>query len=158
MNGDKAFEEDLTAFLDISRSFGGRGVDFLAHLALEKAQDRYDPAAEKVSLMTMHAAKGLEFPVVFVAGCEDGLIPYRRNKGVQGDLLEERRLFYVALTRAQEKIYLTHAKRRLWFGQRTLQHASPFLEAVAAELKEYWKPFSARRPLKKEDPQLSLFD
>jgi len=89
MSGNKAFEQDLTTFLDLARSFEDRGVDFLAHLALEKAQDRYDPAAEKVSLMTMHAAKGLEFPVVFVAGCEDGLIPYRRKKGEQGDLLEE---------------------------------------------------------------------
>ena len=158
MCGNKAFEEDLTAFLDLSRSFEDRGVDFLAHLALEKAQDRYDPVTEKVSLMTMHAAKGLEFPVVFIAGCEDGLIPYRRKKGEQGDLLEERRLFYVALTRAQEKIYLTHARRRLWFGQRTLQHTSPFLEAVQEDLKEYKRPFSARPPRKKQDPQLRLFE
>ncbi len=158
MSGNKAFEQDLTAFLDLARSFEGRGVDFLAHLALEKAQDRYDPAAEKVSLMTMHAAKGLEFPVVFIAGCEDGLIPYQRKKGEQGDLLEERRLFYVALTRAQEKIYLTHAKRRLWFGKRTLQHISSFLEAVQEDLKEHKKPFSARPARKKEDSQLSLFE
>ncbi|MBW2330037.1 MAG: UvrD-helicase domain-containing protein [Deltaproteobacteria bacterium] len=158
MSGNKAFEQDLTAFLDLARSFEGRGVDFLAHLALEKAQDRYDRAAEKVSLMTMHAAKGLEFPVVFVAGCEDGLIPYQRKKGEQGDLLEERRLFYVALTRAQEKIYLTHAKRRLWFGERTLQYTSPFLEAVQEDLKEHKKPFSARPARKKEDSQLSLFE
>jgi DNA helicase-2/ATP-dependent DNA helicase PcrA len=158
MCDDKAFKEDLTAFLDLSKSFEGRGVDFLAHLALEKAQDRYDPAAEKVSLMTMHAAKGLEFPVVFIAGCEDGLIPYRRKQVEQGDFLEERRLFYVALTRAQEKIYLTRSKRRLWFGQRTLQHASPFLAAVEEDLKEHKKPFPARPVLKKEDTQLSLFE
>jgi uncharacterized protein (TIGR00375 family) len=160
MGGDKAFREDLTAFLDLSgaRAFEDRGVDFLAHLALEKAQDCYEPAAEKVSLMTMHAAKGLEFPVVFIAGCEDGLIPYRRRKGEQGDFLEERRLFYVALTRAQEKIYLTHAKRRLWFGHRSVQHTSPFLEAVQEDLKEYKKPFSARPARKKQDPQLRLFE
>ncbi|MCK4389717.1 MAG: UvrD-helicase domain-containing protein [Desulfobacterales bacterium] len=158
MCGNKTFNEDLTAFLDLSRSFEDRGVDFLAHLALERAQDRYDPVAEKVSLMTMHAAKGLEFPVVFIAGCEDGLIPYRRKRGEQGDLLEERRLFYVALTRAQEKIYLTHAKRRLLFGQRTLQHPSPFLEAVEENLKEHRKPFLPRQAVKKNDPQLSLFE
>jgi DNA helicase-2/ATP-dependent DNA helicase PcrA len=158
MCDDKAFKEDLTAFLDLSKSFEGRGVDFLAHLALEKAQDRYDPAAEKVSLMTMHAAKGLEFPVVFIAGCEDGLIPYRRKQVEQEDLLEERRLFYVALTRAQEKIYLTRSKRRLGFGQRTLQHASPFLGAVEEDLKEHKKPFPARPALKTEDTQLSLFE
>ena len=157
MDGDKAFKENLTTFLELSRSFEDRGADFLAHLALERAQDLYDPAAEKVALMTMHAAKGLEFAVVFITGCEDGLIPYQRRKGEQGDLLEERRLFYVALTRAQEKVYLSHAKRRLWFGKRTLQHISPFLEAVEENLKEYEKPFSAKPALKKQDPQLSLF-
>jgi DNA helicase-2/ATP-dependent DNA helicase PcrA len=157
MSGNKAFEQDLAAFSDLSGFFKDRGVDFLAHLALEKAQDRYDRAAERVSLMTMHAAKGLEFPVVFIAGCEDGLIPYRTKKPNEGDVQEERRLFYVALTRAQEKIYLTHAKRRLWFGKRTLQHASPFLGEVEEELKEHKKPFSARRARKKEDMQLRLF-
>lgn len=158
MCGHKGFKEDLTAFLCLSKSFEGQGVNFLAHLALEKAQDRYDPAAEMVSLMTMHAAKGMEFPVVFIAGCEDGLIPYRKKQGGQGNLLEERRLFYVALTRAQAKIYLTHAKRRLWFGQRTAQRVSPFLEAVEEDLKEHKKPFSPRPALKKQDPQLRLFE
>jgi uncharacterized protein (TIGR00375 family) len=158
MSGNKAFEEGLTAFLDLSRSFEDRGVDFLAHLALENARDRYEPAAEKVSLMTMHAAKGLEFPVVFITGCEDGLVPYRRKKGEQGDLLEERRLFYVALTRAQEKIYLTHAKKRLWFGKRTLQHTSPFLEDVEEDLKQYNKPFSGKPRSRIEEVQLSLFE
>lgn len=158
MSGNKTFEEDLTTFLDLSRSFQDRGLDFLAHLALEKAQDRYDAAAEKVSLMTMHAAKGLEFPVVFIAGCEDGLIPFKRKKDEQGDLVEERRLFYVALTRAQEKIYLTHARRRLRFGQRTLQHTSPFLEAVEEDLKEHKKPFSGKPSLRKKDFQLRLFE
>ena len=158
MSQDEAFEEDLASLLSLSRSHGNRGVDFLAHLALERAQDRYDPVAETVSLMTIHAAKGLEFPVVFISGCEDGLIPYRREKGKQGDPLEEKRLFYVALTRAKEEIYLTHAKKRLWFGERTLQHISPFLESVDEDLKQYNRPFSARQALKKKDPQLSLFD
>jgi superfamily I DNA/RNA helicase len=158
MDGDKAFEEDLSAFSDLSRSFGDRSVDFLAHLALERAQDRYDHAAEKVSLMTMHAAKGLEFPVVFIAGCEDGLIPYRRTTGEEGDPLEERRLFYVALTRAQEKIYVSHTRKRLLFGQRTLQRISPFLEAIKKELKEHQKPFPAKPGRKKEDAQLTLFE
>jgi len=157
MHGDNVFEEDLTTFLGLSRSFD-RSVDFLAHLALEGAQDRYDPAAEKVSLLTIHAAKGLEFPVVYIAGCEDGLIPYRRKNGEHGDILEERRLFYVALTRAKEKIYLTHASRRFWFGQRTLQEASPFLKAVEENLKEYDKPFPRKPGRKKGDLQMSLFE
>jgi uncharacterized protein (TIGR00375 family) len=158
MDGGHAFEEDLKILLDLSESFGDRGSDFVAYLVLERAQDCYDPAAEKVALMTMHAAKGLEFPVVFIAGCEDGLVPYHRKRGEKGDRLEERRLFYVALTRAQEKVYLTHAKRRLWFGKRTVQRISPFLEAVEEDLKEYKKPFLARPGTKQEDPQLSLFE
>ena len=158
MDEDEDFEKNLKTFLDLSESFEDRSADFLAHLALERAQDCYDPGAEKVALMTMHAAKGLEFPVVFIAGCEDGLIPYQRKKGEKGDPLEERRLFYVALTRAQEKVYLTHAKKRLWFGKRTVQGISPFLEAVEEDLKEYEKPFLPKRALKKEDPQLRLFE
>ena len=158
MGGDKAFEEDITVLLGLSRCFESRVPEFLAHLALEGVQDRYDPTAEKVSLMTMHAAKGLEFPVVFVAGCEDGLIPYRKTEGQQGDILEERRLFYVAMTRAQERIYLTHAKKRLLYGRKILQNPSPFLEAVEENLKEYVKPLPMKRGRKKEDPQLRLFE
>jgi superfamily I DNA/RNA helicase len=158
MDEDEDFEKNLKTFLGLSESFEDRSADFLAHLALERAQDCYDPGAEKVALMTMHAAKGLEFPVVFIAGCEDGLIPYQRKKGEKGDPLEERRLFYVALTRAQEKVYLTHAKKRLWFGKRTVRGISPFLEAVEEDLKEYEKPFLPKRALKKEDPQLRLFE
>jgi superfamily I DNA/RNA helicase len=158
MGGDKAFEEDVTALIALSRSFGSRSLAFLANLALEGAQDRYDPAAEKVSLMTMHAAKGLEFPVVFIAGCEDGLIPYRRTDSEQGDILEERRLFYVAMTRARERVYLTRAKRRLRYGKKILQNPSPFLEAVEENLKEYVKPISTKRGRRKKDPQLTLFE
>jgi superfamily I DNA/RNA helicase len=127
-------------------------------LALEGAQDRYDPSAEKVSLMTMHAAKGLEFPVVFIIGCEDGLIPYRKTDGEPGDIMEERRLFYVAMTRAQERIYLTHVKRRLLYGRKIMQNPSPFLAAVEENLKEYEKPMLVGHRRKKKDPQLTLFE
>jgi superfamily I DNA/RNA helicase len=158
MDGDKAFEEDVAALLALSRSFGSRSLEFLAHLALEGAQDRYDPTAEKVSLMTMHAAKGLEFPVVFITGCEDGLIPYRRTDSAQGDPVEERRLFYVAMTRAQERIYLTRARRRLLYGKKISPNPSPFLEAVEEDLKEYAKPMPEKRAPRKKDPQLTLFE
>jgi superfamily I DNA/RNA helicase len=158
LGGEKTFNEDLAALRHGSKSFENRGVDFLAHLALEQPQDRYDRVAEKVPLMTMHAAKGLEFPVVFVAGCEDGLVPYRRKGDEEADLNEERRLFYVAMTRAREKIYLTRANRRLWFGHRTVQQASPFLDAIEENLKEYDKPSLGGRGRPKKDLQLSLFD
>jgi len=155
---DKTFEESVRTLLALSRPFGDRSAEFLAHLALEKEQDLYDPRAETVPLMTMHASKGLEFPVVFIAGCENGLIPYRRREDDEGSLEEERRLFYVALTRAKEKVYLTHANRRQRFGQKTVQHISPFLEAIEAELKQHEKPFSGKPAGKRQDSQLSLFD
>lgn len=158
MSNDKAFEEDLSAFLDLARSFDGRAVDFPAYLALERAQDRYDPCAEKVSVMTIHAAKGLEFPVVFVAGCEDGLLPYKRHRSNECDIEEEGRLFYVAMTRARQKVYLTHCVKRRLFGETTNRNASPFLSFLQEQLKEYEKPFAGRPKRKRKDMQLSLFD
>jgi DNA helicase-2/ATP-dependent DNA helicase PcrA len=151
-----AYEENLGILLTFSRSFGDRSTEFLARLSLENEQDLYDPRAERVALMTMHASKGLEFPVLFIAGCEDGLIPYRRGK--DEDLREERRLFYVALTRAQEEVFLTHTKQRRWFGKKTEQHISPYLEAIEEDLKLYKKPFSGRSTFKKKSSQLSLFE
>ncbi len=158
MSDDIAFEENLGTLLNMSRSFGEQSAQFLAHLALESEQDLYDPGVEKVALMTMHASKGLEFPVVFIAGCEDGLIPYRKKKSEDVDLPEEKRLFYVALTRAQENVFLTHASQRLWFGQKTKQRLSPFLEAIEEDLKQHKRPFSRMPAPQKKDAQLSLFD
>ena len=158
MSDDTAFEENLGILLTISRPFGDRSAAFLAHLSLENEQDFYDPRAERVALMTMHASKGLEFPVLFIAGCEDGLIPYRRKRDEDQDLREEKRLFYVALTRAQEEVFLTHTKQRLWFGQKTVRHVSPYLEAIKEDLKQYKKPFSGRSTSKKRSAQLNLFE
>ncbi len=160
MSDDKAFEENLTTLLDISRSFQDRTSEFLAYLALESEQDMFDPRAERVTLMTMHASKGLEFPVLFISGCEDGLIPYGKAKDKKGgeDLAEERRLFYVALTRAGQKVFLTHVHKRLWFGRMTAQRISPFVEAIEEDLKQYKKPFSRRPAPKTEQRQLKLFD
>lgn len=158
MSHDTAFEENLRVLLTLARSFKDRSTEFLAHLSLENEQDMYDPRAERVALMTMHASKGLEFPVLFIAGCEDGLIPYRRKRDEDQDLREERRLFYVALTRAQEEVFLTHANKRLWFGKKTVQQVSPYLETIQEDLKQCKKPFSGRSTSKKKSAQLSLFE
>ena len=72
---------------------------------------------KKFSLMTMHAAKGLEFPVVFITGCEENLIPFKQRNSEQADIEEERRLFYVAMTRAKDRLYLTRAKKRRIYGK-----------------------------------------
>jgi DNA helicase II / ATP-dependent DNA helicase PcrA len=114
-----------------------RPVDlFLAHVALVTDADQQDAAADAVVLMTLHNAKGLEFPFVFMAGMEDGLFPMARAYDEPHELEEERRLCYVGITRARRKLYLTHARRRRR-GKEWLDAApSPFLESVPEELVE----------------------
>ena len=103
--------------------FEDRLGDFLETITLQSETDAYDPRADRVTLMSLHASKGLEFPVVFIVGCEEGLLPYER-KGEAVDVEEERRLFYVGLTRAGRKLILTHARKRVpvrpVHGERTL--------------------------------------
>jgi superfamily I DNA/RNA helicase len=156
MSADKGFAEFLKRLLALSSPFGAAATAFLANLSLEREDDLYDPAAERVVLMTMHASKGLAFAVLFVAGCEDGLIPFRR-KDRAGDLSEEKRLFYVALTRAREKVFLTRAEQRLWLGRKIKPPLSPYVEAIQEDLKDHRSPFSKRHREKKKDSQLNLF-
>ena len=85
--------------------FEDRLADFLETITLQSETDAYDPRADRVTLMSLHASKGLEFPVVFIVGCEEGLLPYER-KGEAVDVEEERRLFYVGLTRVSESLSL----------------------------------------------------
>lgn len=102
--------------------------DFLQEVALMSSADT-DSSAEKVTLMTLHAAKGLEFPVVFMAGMEDGLFPSVRSlEAGPKQLEEERRLCYVGMTRAKEELFLTYAQSRAQFGQRSYNMPSRFLE------------------------------
>ncbi len=129
---------------------------FLEALALQKETDLYDPRADRVTLMTLHAAKGLEFPVVFIVGCEEGLLPYQRNEAA--DVAEERRLFYVGMTRARQKLILTHTQSRYLFGQQQNNPPSRFIADIEQALKEIEKA-SRRKPPKEapENPQLRLF-
>jgi superfamily I DNA/RNA helicase len=107
----------------------------LESLLLEGEQDRWRRAAERVSVMSCHAAKGLEFPIVFVVACEDGVIPYiPPDAAAPADELEERRLFYVAMTRAQRVLYLTHSRKRTLFGTLRETRRTPFLQAVPQDL------------------------
>jgi DNA helicase-2/ATP-dependent DNA helicase PcrA len=107
---------------------------FLAHVSLVADVDQHDPLADAVALMTLHNAKGLEFPIVFITGLEDGLFPMMRAYDAPADLEEERRLFYVGVTRAERKLYLAHARRRRRGGQYMDGTPSPFLESVPTEL------------------------
>jgi len=123
---------------------------------LGQNEEQIEYNVEKVSLMSVHAAKGLEFPIVFLVGCEDSLFPLDLV-GMKGDPQEERRLFYVGMTRAKEHLYLIHAKRRQLFGQTLMQSPSTYLADIAEELKAYE---SSRRATPKKDPdaaQMKLF-
>ncbi len=132
---------------------------FLTGATLEQEADAHDARADRVALMTLHAAKGLEFPVVFMVGCEEGLLPYiRAGQDADTDIAEERRLFYVGMTRAQEKLVLTNAQRRLLYGQMLEQPVSRFVADIESSLLALEKP-TPRKAVREEpdDLQLSLF-
>ncbi len=109
---------------------------FLQQVALVADIDRHDPDADAVTMMTLHNAKGLEFPVVFISGLEDGLFPLRRAYDEPAELEEERRLFYVGITRAEDKLFLTHARQRRRAGDIMHGRLSPFVEAIPEHLVE----------------------
>jgi DNA helicase-2/ATP-dependent DNA helicase PcrA len=125
--------------------------DFLDHAALVSDADEYKAEAQ-VTLMTMHSAKGLEFPLVFIAGLEEGLFPHSRANESQNDLEEERRLCYVAITRAEKYLYLSHAMKRRVYGEELPSEPSRFLMEFPIELIEdqskgaSWLRFASRSP------------
>ncbi|HEX3131825.1 MAG TPA: UvrD-helicase domain-containing protein [Thermoanaerobaculia bacterium] len=114
---------------------------FLAEVALGAEVDTWDPRAEGVSLLTLHASKGLEFPVVFLVGCEDGLLPLiwpgsTPESTPAEDLAEERRLFFVGITRARSKLFLFHSRKRTLRGETAAARPSPFLADLQDRLLE----------------------
>lgn len=111
--------------------------DFLAHVSLIADVDNMDNGQDKVVLMTMHSAKGLEFPVVFLAGMEEGVFPSYRSIGEESEMEEERRLCYVGITRAKEKLFLTLAKSRTLFGNTTYNRQSRFIDEIPEDLLKY---------------------
>ncbi|MDD5628489.1 MAG: 3'-5' exonuclease, partial [Elusimicrobia bacterium] len=103
---------------------------------LEHFRDREAAApGERITLMTAHRAKGLEFPVVFLTGCEEGVLPYRREGGPETSREEERRLFYVAMTRAKDRLFLSYARKRFLFGRTWEQPPSDFVADIETELR-----------------------
>lgn len=128
-------EENLGAFVDSAKEFvemnpDGTLDDFLNHVALITDVDALDEEESRVKLMTVHAAKGLEFPVVFVVGMEEGLFPHINALDDEAALEEERRACYVALTRAKTKLYITAAQERMAFGKTRVQDISRFVEEI----------------------------
>lgn len=109
---------------------------FLEEVALYTEADRDDGSDDKVTLMTIHSAKGLEFPNIFVIGLEDGIFPSSRSFDNEEDLEEERRLAYVAITRAKKKLYITSASQRMLYGQTQRNVTSRFIREIGSELIE----------------------
>src|SRR5918912_317819 len=128
-------QELVNAAVDYDREEGGGLRDFIDAAALVSDTDQYKRDAP-VTLMTMHAAKGLEFPVVFVVGMEDGLFPHSRAAADPAELEEERRLCYFAITRAGKFLYVTHAMKRRVYGEELASEPSQFLNEMPLDLME----------------------
>jgi DNA helicase-2/ATP-dependent DNA helicase PcrA len=143
--------ELLDAIGEFARENPGATIDgFLELVALITDYDQWDDKGNAVTLMTLHSAKGLEFPVVFITGLEEGLFPLLRQEESDSDLEEERRLFYVGATRAKEKLYLAHAFERARFGAETSAALpSRFLEELHPDFIEQ----TARRRARAPEPQ-----
>lgn len=127
--------ENLEEFKSITRGFEERsGVisleDFLMQVSLVSNSEDVKDEFEKVSLMTMHAAKGLEFDVVFAVGIEEGIMPHTGIDTMDTDIEEERRLFYVTITRAKKHLFLLNARMRMLFGDRSMRAESSFLKEI----------------------------
>ena len=133
--------ENLKEFKSITKAFEERlGLvsleDFLYEISLVNDKDEYSEAKDKVSLMTVHSVKGLEFDIVFVIGLEEGIFPHMNSLYSSYDVEEERRLCYVAITRAREKLYLFNARRRVLFGNEQINPPSRFLGEIDKDLLE----------------------
>ncbi len=134
MQGESRIE-NVRELLSVAREYNELGIDgFLEEVALLSDVDSYDRSADAVTLMTLHAAKGLEFPVVFMVGMEENIFPHSRSLFEQSEMEEERRLCYVGMTRAKEELHMTHADSRLLYG--SVQHNAPsrFLSEIDSEV------------------------
>ena len=118
---------------------------FLSHASLEAGEHQAGDQDDALHLMTVHAAKGLEFHTVFITGLEEGLFPHQNSQNVDGGLDEERRLMYVAITRARRRLYLTFAQRRMLHGQASYSMASSFLRELPDNLLHWITPAIPRR-------------
>jgi DNA helicase-2/ATP-dependent DNA helicase PcrA len=138
--------ENLEQLVEVGREFDASAEPerdtldvFLQEIALVADADARRDEQGLVTLMTLHNAKGLEYPIVFIAGCEEGVFPHSRALD-EGGLEEERRLFYVGVTRAMRELYLTYAQRRAVFGAQTMGMRSRFLGEIPAELLDEVEP------------------
>ena len=148
----------LKKLFELAEKAGDDSAQFLTEVHLCREFDAWDERADRVSLMTLHASKGLEFPVVFIMGCEDGILPWAwTKKQDKNQTDEERRLFFVGMTRAKRELFLTHAKKRLWRGKLQEQNVSPFLQNIEEKLLERSRDKNRTRKIPPKDLQLKFF-
>jgi DNA helicase-2/ATP-dependent DNA helicase PcrA len=151
---DESRIENLNELVSVAREFdarqpGGTLTEFLEQVSLVADADQIPEGEEHggmVTLMTLHTAKGLEFPVVFLTGLEENVFPHERSMGDDRELAEERRLAYVGITRAEQRLYLTRAISRAWFGRPAYHKQSRFLTEVPQELIEWRRSEAAAAP------------
>ncbi|MCQ2753961.1 MAG: UvrD-helicase domain-containing protein [bacterium] len=150
---DVARIENLQELVNVANEFEPEEIDntlgeFLVQVSLVSDIDGMDEIANNVTLMTLHSSKGLEFPIVYLAGCDEGIFPSARTMNITSELEEERRLMYVGITRAQTKLYLTTAKRRQMWGEYKYYSPSRFIEEIPCNLMEneesYESEYSSR--------------
>lgn len=135
-------QELFSLAVNFAQLYPGAGLsEFLERISLVSDVDTYEHEEEAVTLMTVHNAKGLEYPVVFLVGLEEGLFPHQRSMFSEDEIEEERRLCYVGITRAKEKLYLVHAFSRTKFGERQFLAPSRFLSEIPEELVSVEKRF-----------------
>ncbi|MGX1984031.1 DNA helicase-2/ATP-dependent DNA helicase PcrA [Thermolongibacillus altinsuensis] len=149
--------ENIDEFLSVTKHFESVSEDksliaFLTDLALVSDIDQLDDSSEEqksdaVVLMTLHSAKGLEFPVVFLIGMEEGIFPHSRSLSDDDEMEEERRLAYVGITRAEEELFLTRAQMRTLFGQTNINSPSRFIDEIPEELIENVRKTMERKPV-----------
>lgn len=148
-------KELLSVAQDFMRNSEDKSLDaFLSQVALVSDLDTVEDATDAVTLMTLHSAKGLEFPVVFLSGLEEGVFPHARTLQSDDEIEEERRLCYVGITRAEQKLYVTHAWRRMLFGNTQFNLPSRFLRELPEELMD--KPQEAEKPKAEEKPKAKV--
>ena len=150
-------DRELQHLLSIAEPFDKELEAFLKQISLRSSSDSFKFNVEQVALTTIHAAKGLEFKCVFVPGCEAGVLPYTIFPDKKGDIEEEQRLLYVAMTRAQNFLFLCHADKRFLFGKEYQLPRSPFLNTIGKKLLEA-TVHKHKKQGKPEDKQLKLFD
>ena len=148
--------ENLEEFLTVAIEFEEESADntlaeFLENITLSSDIDGMEDKDDSVTLMTLHSAKGLEFPVVFLVGMEEGIFPGYKSIGEPQALEEERRLFYVGITRAKQYLYLTCAKHRTIFGSTSYNQVSRFVKEIPEELLEEYAEVVERKSVDKEE-------